>query len=166
MNQLIDLSLLKSNRNFRLLYSGQFISFIGTMISGVALPYQIYQITQSSFMVGLLSLVQLLPLLITALIGGVFADRYNRLRLLIISELLLTCGCFLLMLNSYHINPSIWLIFIVSAAMSAINGLHRPAFDSIIQQIVSPKDYKKVGVLGAFKFSFCMICAPAIAAIL
>lgn len=78
MSQLLDLSLLKRNRDYRLLYLGQFISFIGTMITSVALPYQIYHVTHSTLMVGLLSLAQLLPLLITALIGGVFADRYNR----------------------------------------------------------------------------------------
>jgi MFS family permease len=166
MSQLLNLSLLKKNRDFRLLYLGQFISFIGTMLSSVALPYQIYQITKSTFMVGMLSLVQLLPLLITALIGGVFADRYNRKGLLIISELLLACGCCFLALNAYHSSPSLSLIFIISAAMSAITGLHRPAYDSITQQIVNPRDYKNVGALATFKFSFCMIIAPAIAGIL
>ncbi|MCW8397593.1 MFS transporter [Legionella sp. PATHC038] len=166
MSQLLDLSLLKKNRDFRLLYFGQFISFTGTMISSVALPYQIYQMTQSTLMVGLLSLVQLLPLLVTALIGGVFADRYNRRGLLIISELLLAVGCCMLVLNSYQAAPSLILIFIVSASMSAINGLHRPAFDSIAQQIVEPKDYKNMGVLATFKFSFCMIIAPAIAGLI
>ncbi|MFT4058615.1 MAG: MFS transporter [Legionella sp.] len=166
MSQSSKLSLLTNNRNFRLLYMGQFISFVGTMISSVALPYQIYQLTQSTFMVGLLSLVQLLPLLITALIGGVFADRYNRRLLLIISELLLTCGCALLAFNASHHNASLTLIFITSAAMSAITGLHRPAYDSITQQIVNAQDYKSVGALVSFKYSFCMIIAPALAGIL
>ncbi|MGL5741399.1 MAG: MFS transporter [Legionella sp.] len=162
MSQLINLSLLKKNRDFRLLYLGQFISFIGTMLSNVALPYQIYKITQSTLMVGLLSLAQVLPLLITAIIGGVFADRYNRRGLLIMSELLLTLGCLLLAINSYQDNPSLSLIFIVSTSMYAIIGLHRPAHDSITQQIVDPKDYKNVGALATFKFSFCMIIAPAL----
>ncbi|MCW8410460.1 MFS transporter [Legionella sp. PATHC035] len=166
MSQFLDLSLLKKNRDFRLLYFGQFISFIGTMISSVALPYQIYQMTQSTLMVGLLSLVQLLPLLVTALIGGVFADRYNRRGLLIFSELLLAVGCCMLVLNSYQAAPSLILIFIVSASMSAITGLHRPAFDSIAQQIVDPSDYKKMGVLATFKFSFCMIIAPALSGLI
>ncbi|KTC90134.1 MFS transporter [Fluoribacter dumoffii] len=166
MSNFLDLSLLKKNRDFRLLYFGQFISFIGTMISSVALPYQIYQMTQSTYMVGLLSLVQLLPLLVTALIGGVFADRYNRRGLLIISELLLAGGCCLLALNSYHSAPSLTLIFIISAAMSGITGLHRPAFDSVTQQIVNPHDYKSVGALATFKFSFCMIIAPAISGLI
>jgi hypothetical protein len=50
--------------------------------------------------------------------------------------------------------------------MSAITGLHRPAYDSMTQQIVNPGDYKNVGALATFKFSFCMIIAPAIAGLL
>ncbi|KTD51022.1 MFS transporter [Legionella quateirensis] len=166
MSHLIDLSLLKRNRDFRLLYLGQFISFIGTMITFVALPYQIYHITESTLMVGLLSLAQLVPLLFTALVGGVFADRYNRRALLIISELLLAVGCCCLALNSYSSTPDLIIIFIVASLMSAITGLHRPAFDSITQQIVKPEDYKNVGALGSFKFSFCMIVGPAIAGLI
>lgn len=166
MSHLLDLSILKTNRDFTLLYLGQFISFIGTMITSVALPFQIYQLTESTLMVGLLSLVQLLPLLITALLGGVFADRYNRRGLVIISEFLLAVGCLLLALNSILTHPSISVMFIVASLMSAITGLHRPAFDSIIQQIVKPEDYKKVGALGSFKFSFCMIIGPAIAGLI
>ncbi|WP_298627199.1 MFS transporter [uncultured Legionella sp.] len=166
MSHLIDLSLLKRNRDYSLLYLGQFISFIGTMITFVALPYQIYHLTQSTLVVGLLSFTQLIPLLVTALVGGVFADRYNRRALLIISEILLAVGCCFLALNSYLNTPSIITIFIVSSLMSAITGLHRPAFDSITQQIVKPEDYKNVGALGSFKFSFCMIVGPAIAGLI
>ncbi|RUR12484.1 MFS transporter [Legionella sp. km772] len=166
MSHLLDLSLLKRNREFRLLYLGQFISFIGTMITSVALPYQIYQITQSTMMVGLLSLVQLIPLLFTALLGGVFADRYDRKLLLIMSEILLAVCCMFLAFNSYLSNPNIISIFILASFMSAITGLHRPAFDSIIQQIVKPEDYKSVGALGSFKFSFCLIIGPSIAGLI
>lgn len=166
MSHLLDLSLIKRNREFRLLYLGQFISFIGTMITSVALPYQIYHLTQSTMIVGLLSLVQLIPLLFTALLGGVFADRYSRKLLLVISEALLAIGCLFLALNSYVAHPNIIAIFVIACLMSAITGLHRPAFDSIIQQIVKPEDYKSVGALGSFKFSFCLIIGPSIAGLI
>lgn len=166
MSHLIDISLLRHNRNYALLYSGQFISFIGTMITSVALPYQIYHLTQSTLMVGLLSLAQLLPLLITALLGGVFADRYNRRSLVIYSECLLLLGCAALAINAYSTHPNLSIIFIISAIMSAITGLHRPAFDSMTQQLVQPENYKAVGVLTSFKFSFCMIIGPAIAGLM
>ena len=166
MSQILNLSLLKKNRDYRLLYIGQFVSFIGTMVTSVALPYQIYHITQSTLMVGLLSLTQLLPLLITALIGGVFADRYNRRFLVIISEILLACGCCFLAVNAYLVTPNLMVIFLIAASMSAITGLHRPAFESITQQIVAPSDYKNVGALSSFQFSFCMIIGPAISGLI
>src|SRR5579883_802715 len=125
MSYLVNLSILYRNRNFTLLFIGQFVSFIGTMISGVALPYQIYTQTHSTLMVGLLSLVQLLPLLITALIGGVFADRYHRRLLLLFAESILATGSLLLAINACLPQPHIWIMFVVSALMSAFNGLHR-----------------------------------------
>lgn len=166
MSNLIDISLLKTNRDYSLLYFGQFISFIGTMITGVALPWQIYQLTHSSFMVGLLSLVQLVPLLFTALLGGVFADRHNRRKLVILSECILISGCVALVLNANLAQPNLVMIYLISAIMSAITGLHRPAFESMTQQLVNPKEYKAVGALASFKFSFCMIAGPAIGGLL
>jgi MFS family permease len=162
----IDISLLKTNRNFRLVFAGQFISFIGTMVTKVAIPYQIYHQTQSLMMVGLMSLCELLPLLVTALIGGALADRYHRRQLLIITELLMTLGCVGLLLNASLPTPQIWLVFVIGTFLSAINGLHRPALDSIIQQVVDRDDMDKVGALATVKYSIAMIGGPAIGGIL
>lgn len=163
---LINLSIFKRNHNFTLLFIGQFVSFFGTMITYVALPYQIYMETHSTLMVGLLSLVQLLPLIFTALIGGVFADRYHRRQLLLIAEGILAIGSFLLALNAYLPITHIWPLFVISACMSAFNGLHRPALDSIVQQIVSREDFPTVASLATLKGSVCMIAGPAIGGLL
>nr|WP_232220446.1 MFS transporter [Legionella tunisiensis] len=162
----MDISPLKNNPNYALLFTGQFVSFIGTMITSVALPYQVYQLTHSSLMVGLLSLLQLIPLLITALLGGVFADKYNRRGLIIISEICLILGCALLTINANSSQPTLIGIFVIASLMSAITGLHRPALDSMTQQLVEPRDYKALGVLTSFKYSFCMIVGPAIAGLI
>lgn len=158
----MNFGLLFRNRDFGLLYSGQLISFMGTMITSVALPYQIYQITHSTLMVGLLSLFQLIPLLFTALLGGVLADRHHRKLLLLATESLLALGCLGLALNAELANPSIWFIFVSSIFMSGINGLHRPALESMVQQIVSKEDYPSVGALATFKYSVCAIAGPAL----
>ncbi len=160
MSYFINLSLLRRNRKFRLLFLGQFVSFFGTMITSVALPYQIYQITHSTLMVGLLSLAQLLPLLFTALIGGVLADRQHRRALLLIAETLLAIGCLLLTYNSSLAIPQIWVLFVVSPFMSAMTGVHRPAMDSIKQQIVAKEDFPMVGALGTVMYSVTMIAGP------
>lgn len=159
-------SLLYRNYNFRLLYLGQFTSFIGTMMTGVVLPYQIYQQTHSTLIVGLLGLFQLLPLLITALIGGVMADRYSRRKLLLITEILLTVGCLLLAWNATLHTSGVFFIFVIASCVSAVTGFHRPALESMAQQMVDKKDYPSLSALNTFKFSFVMIAGPAIGGLL
>src|SRR5690348_1528438 len=141
MSAFVDFSLFRRNRNFSFLYLGQFVSYVGTAITSVALPYQIYTETHSTLMVGLLSLAQLIPLIFTALIGGVFADRYHRRFLLFSAETVLAVGVALLAFNAHALNTHTWAIFVVAAIMSAFNGLHRPALDSIVQQIVQKADF-------------------------
>lgn len=165
MKYLINLSILRRNRNFTFLYVGQFVSFVGTMITSVALPYQIYTETHSTLMVGLLSLAQLIPLLFTALIGGVFADRYHRRMLLLTSEFLLAVGSLFLVINAYYYSH-LSMLFIIAMLMSAVTGLHRPALDSIVQQIVEKKDLTTVSSLGTFKASVAMIGGPALGGLL
>jgi len=162
MQYFINFSILRSNRNYNLLFWGQSISFLGTMITSVALPYQIYHQTHSTLMVGLLSLCQLLPLLVTALLGGVLADRHHRRRLLLIAESLLALGCLLLATNAMPTFFNMSTLFIVASLMSAINGLHRPALDSITQQLVTKNDFAIVGTLSTFTHSIGMIAGPAI----
>ena len=162
MDYFLNFSVLQRNRNFRLLYFGQFISFIGTMITSVALPYQVYHETNSILSVGLLSLFQLLPLLVTALVGGVLADRHHRRTLLLVAESLLALGCLLLTLNAFTSTHNTRVIFMVAIAMSAVNGLHRPALDSITQQLVEKRDFQMVSALSTLKVSVGMIAGPAI----
>lgn len=162
MKHFLNFSLIFRNHNYGLLFLGQFVSFIGTMITSVALPYQIYHITHSTLMVGLLGFFQLVPLLFTALLGGVFADRYHRRMLLLITESFLAIGSLLLAWNAMLSSPHIWAIFLVATVMSAVNGLHRPALESMTQQIVDKKDFTTIGALTTFKFSLGMIAGPAI----
>ncbi len=166
MAHFINFSLLRRNRNFGWLFAGQFVSMLGTAITNVVLPYQIYTLTHSTAMVGLLSFLQLLPLLVTALLGGVLADRFSRRSLLIRAEIFLSLGSLVLMLNTLQASPSIWLLFIVAPLMSGINGLHRPALESSVQQIVDVKDMSQVSVLSSLKYNVCTIGGSAFAGIL
>lgn len=161
--QYIFNSLLYRHRDFRFLFLGQFVSFIGNMMTGVVLPYQIYHETQSTLMVGLLGVFQLLPLLVTAIMGGVVADRYQRrLFLLRGAEFLLGLGCLFLAWNASLSRPRVEIIFLVATLMSAINGFHRPALDSMVQQLVAKKDFPTVSTLVSFKYSFGTIVGPAV----
>jgi MFS family permease len=77
---LLDLSPLRKNRDFRFVFAGQLVSAFGSFLTYVALPVQIYALTRSSAMVGLLGTAQLVPLALTALWGGALADAMDRRR--------------------------------------------------------------------------------------
>ena len=77
---LLDLTPLRRHRDFRRLFVGQLVSGFGSMLTYVAVPYQVYQLTSSSLMVGLLGTVQLVPLLLFGLWGGAYADAMDRRR--------------------------------------------------------------------------------------
>src|SRR5512142_2799009 len=83
MSLLVDTTPLRVSRDFRRLWLGQAVSFVGSMITTATLPYQVFHETGSSLAVGMLGLVQLGPLLVFAVIGGAFADSVDKRRVLL-----------------------------------------------------------------------------------
>ena len=79
----VDLSPLRRFPSFRRLWLGQLVSGLGSMLTSVAVPYQVYRLTRSSLAVGLVSLVQLGPLLVGSLLGGSVADAFDRRKVLL-----------------------------------------------------------------------------------
>src|SRR6476620_9037749 len=107
----IDTGPLRRNPAFRLLFASQFISGLGTMVSYVAVPWQLYELTHSNAQVGLLGLVQLIPVVVCGLLGGAVADRVDRKRLLIGSEMLMALCLAGLLLNTWRAAPSVLAIY-------------------------------------------------------
>ena len=83
----IDVTPLRTSRDFRLLYIGQFVSMFGSAVSYVVLPVQMYQLTRSPFAVGMLGVAEFVPMLVLAFVGGALADYVDRRRLIVWSEL-------------------------------------------------------------------------------
>jgi len=159
---ILDISPLLRNRDYRLLYTGQLVSAFGSMITYVAVPDQIWELTHSSFAVGMLGAVQLVPLLLFALWGGAYADSMDRRKLLVISEIFLALGSVMLAINALLPRPSVILVFGVSAAMSALNGFHRPALDALTPRLVDRDDLRAVSALSSLRYSLSAIAGPAL----
>lgn len=160
---LLDISPLRKHRDFRLLFAGQLVSAFGGFLTYVALPVQIYELTKSSTLVGLLGTVQLIPLAITALWGGAFADAMDRRKLLLWSEALLMLGSVCLAFNAAAPRPSVLLLFVLAALMSAVNGFHRPALEAMTQKIVAPEELGAVSALSSLRSTGAAIAGPALA---
>jgi MFS family permease len=161
----IDLSPLRRHRDYRLVFAGQLVSTFGNFLTYVALPVQIYNLTKSSAVVGLLGAAQLAPLALTALWGGAFADAIDRRRLLLCAEALLMCGSFALAVNAMLAKPSVGFIFVVAAFMSAVAGFHTPALESLTPRLVAKDDLPAVSALTSLRGTTAAIVGPAIAGV-
>ncbi len=163
---LINISPLKKYRDFRLLFTGQLISQLGTMVSYMAVPYQVYELTKSNAMVGMLGIVQFVPVVIFGLLGGTYADRINRRKLILVCEAVMALCMALLLLNSVRAAPSVPAIFVLVAVMQSLVGFHRPAMEALTQKMVEPRDYAAVGALASFRYSVSAICGPLLGGLL
>ncbi len=162
---LLDLAPLRRHRDFRLLFVGQLVSAFGSFMTYVALPVQIYELTRSSTMVGLLGTVQLVPLAVTALWGGAVADAVDRRRLLRWAELLLLVLSALLAVNAALPHPSVVVLFVIAGLMSAVSGFHSPALESLTPKLVTAEDLPAVSALASLRGTTAAIAGPALAGI-
>lgn len=157
---------LKKYPDYRWLYSGQLISFMGSMITSVAIPYQMYQITQSTFHVGMLGIVQLIPLVISGFWGGAFADSHDRRRIVVLTEIASAIGNIILLCFSLFDSQEFWFLYLLAGLMSICKGMERPALEALTQQLIKRGDIPQVSSLQSFKSTFGMIAGPAIGGIL
>ena len=111
---LIDLAPLRRSRDLRLLVLGELVSVLGTQLTTVAVPYQVYQLTHSSLDVGLVSLAQLFPLIGGALLGGSVVDAMDRRRLLMLAQVLMA-GCSAGLAVNADLGTSLWPLFVLPA---------------------------------------------------
>ena len=134
-----DLTPLRTSRDFRLLYASRAVTGLGTDATEVALLVQARQLTGSAFAVGLLGAVELLPLVVFGLYGGVLADRFDRRRLIVACEAGLGCCATLLMLNALAPHPAVWPLYAVAGLMMALAALQRPSLEASMPRVV-PRD--------------------------
>lgn len=162
----MDLTPLKASRDYRLLFAGQFVSAFGTAISYVVLPWQMFQLTRSTFAVGMLGVAEVVPMLLMAFVGGALADYIDRRRLLLLAELGLMCCCAILIFNSLLAQPRAWLLLLMAALFAAVNAIHRPAHEALTPRLVDPEHLPAVSALSSLRYNFNFIVGPAIAGVI
>jgi MFS family permease len=163
---LVDMAPLRHSRDFRLLFSGQLVSTLGTQLTAVAVPYQVYRITHSSLDVGLVSLAQLVPLLVCSLAGGAIADAHDRRRVLMITEFLFGLSSVGLAVNGGLRHPALWPLFALTAASGGLAGFDRPTFNAAIPRLLPAGDLSAAYALWQVQFQIGIVVGPAIAGLI
>ena len=162
----IDLTPLRKYRDFRLIFSAGLFSYFGSMITFVALPFQIKELTGSFWMVGLIGAVEIVPLIIFGLYGGVLADHVDRKKMIWLTEFGTLVATFVLFLNALRDKPSVVLIFIIAAIFAALSGLKRPSQEAILPRLVNHGDLPSASALMSLRWQFGGIVGPAVGGIL
>jgi len=150
-------------RNFRLFYSGQLISITGTWMQFVVQAWLVYHLTQSSFMLGLVSATALAPILIFGLHGGLLADRLSRYRLFIITQVLAMMQAFTLCVLTLTGLVQPWHILLLAFLLGMVHALEMPARHSFIAQLVPHEDLPNAIALNASLIHLARFIGPAIA---
>jgi MFS family permease len=159
---LLDVTPLRASRDFRLLWTGQAVSFVGTTITMAALPYQVFQETRSSVAVGLLGMAQLVPLLVFSLFGGALADAVDKRRLLITVDLISLACATALAANAALDSPQVWLLYVLGATSSGVFAVSYPTTRSLLPLLLGPELRPAGYALQATYGSFGMMAGPAL----
>jgi len=131
------------------------------MITFVALPFQIKELTNSYWAVGLIGAVEIIPLTIFGLYGGVLADYVDRKKMIWLTEFGTLIATAILFLNSLREKPSVILLFVIAAIFAALSGLKRPSQDAILPRLVSHADLPSASALMSLRWQFGGIVGPS-----
>jgi MFS family permease len=153
------------NKNFRLFFSGQFVSLLGTWMQKTAVSWLVYSITQSKFMLGVSVFATLFPTALFSLYGGIVADRYDRYKILVITQIISLFQAILMTLAVIFFKEDIvWWIILLSVMLGIINGFDVPARQSLVRELIVDKaNLPNALALNSSMVNLSKLIGPAIA---
>ena len=158
----LDVSPLREYPAYRRLWAGQAVNIIGSQVTRVALPYQVYVLTHSTLAIAGLTLVQLIPLLLFALGGGSLADVVDRRKLLLVTQAALATCSLALVLVSLRGNPALPILFGIAFLASAFGAIDQPTRASSTPRLVPAHRLPAAIALGQLSFNAGSVIGPAI----
>jgi MFS family permease len=162
----VDITPLRRHRDFRLLFVGRTVSTFGTMITSVAVPFQIYALTHSSLAVGVLGLFEIGPILTLAFLGGALADAHDRRRLVLFTELAFTAMSGVLLLNATLPHPHLWVLYAAVTGITGLDALQSPSLTSLRPRLVDRDELAASSAVMGTTDNLSRIVGPAVAGIL
>jgi MFS family permease len=155
------------HRNFRLFFSGQSISLIGTWMQRIALGWLVYRLTNSAFLLGLVGFAGQIPTFLLAPFAGVLADRHNRHRILILTQTLAMIQAMVLsFLVLFHL-IEIWHVIVLSIVLGIINAFDMPTRQSfMVEMVEEKKDLGNAIALNSSMVNSARLLGPSAAGIL
>jgi MFS family permease len=161
----IDISPLKKYPDFRNLWASGLISYLGSMVTYVAIPFQIKELTNSYIAVGIVGAIEIIPLILFGLYGGVLADYVDRKKMVWATEAAALVLSGILLRNSLSSDPKVWVSYVMAGFFASVDGLQRPSADAILPRIVGHKDLPAARALMSLRWQMGVIIGPTIGGI-
>ena len=162
----LDISPLRASRDFRLLEAGQVVSGIGSQIALVALPTQIYLLSHSAALVGLLGLFELGPMVVASLLGGALVDRLDRRSVLIVAQFIAIAAAGALGAVTLAARPPAVVILILGGLLAGSSALDNVTRAAIVPRIVPADRLRSALAFNYGAYQLTGIVGPAIGGIL
>ena len=159
----VDLDPLRLDRQFRLLWSAQLVGSVGAAMAVVALPFELWELTHSSLSIGLLAIVQLVPILLFALGGGAIADAVDRRRLLTVTQTTLATVGLVMALLAAQPNPPVWAFYVVAFVMAGVGSVDSLTRGSTLPRIVPRERLRAAIAVNTMGFTAMSVAGPALA---
>lgn len=160
-----DITPLRESAEFRRLFAGETVSILGTQMTQVAVPVEMFQLTHSSLDVGLLGLAALIPLIVFGLLGGAIADAVDRRRLALMTSGGLALLSLILLLQAAFSWEHAWLLYAVIAVQAGLFGIDSPARATFAPRLLPAEQLPAVAALRQIGFNFGMAFGPLIAGV-
>jgi MFS family permease len=161
----IDVTPLRRSRDFRLLITGEMASVLGSQLTVVAVPFEVYHQTHSSLDVGLVSLAALFPQIIGALIGGSLSDAMDRRRVLMAVEAL-NALCIAGLAVNADTASALWPLFVLPALSAGLSGCDSSARNAVVPNLVQRSELPAANAMFQSLFQFGGVAGPAVAGLL
>lgn len=151
------------HRNYRLFWTGYFLSNIGSWMQNVAQGWLVLQLTDSSFLLGLVAFANSLPMLFLLPVGGVIADRLDRRRLMLVTQAAMMALALMLAVLTSRGAIVVWEIVAISFFTGLAMSLNAPSYQAMVQDLVGREDLMNAIALNATQFNLSRAIGPAIA---
>jgi MFS family permease len=149
-------------RNFRLFWLSQVISQLGTWMQSIGQAWLVLQLTHSAWQLGLVGALQAVPILLFSVFGGVFADRWPKRYLLLVTQIASTLQAFLLWILIMTGSIGLWHLYILALLLGLTNSLYRPASRAFVVELVGREDLPNAAALNSSLSSLTRIVGPGL----
>jgi len=154
------------HRNYKLFFSGQLVSLVGTWMQQVAEAWLVYRLTNSSVLLGFAAFTSQIPVFLFASVGGAVADRHNRHRIVITTQILSMILPFILAVLTLTGWVRVWHIFVLAACLGLVNAFDIPARQAFIVDMVGRDDLMNAIALNSSMVNGARVVGPAVAGLL